>query len=175
MKGVQVPVVTMLVLMAGIFVSGREPQHFPQELPWTGKPALSNEPVIEGMTIRAWMTATIFPEFKFSGTLEEAISYLMNESKAVTPGGRMISGFVIRTGDANPDLTTVRIDIHSKGKNALEVIDAICGAAKTTWTLAPVSIIIGAPAKNATGGQDRNEAAPDPFAPNVKDGKGHPK
>jgi hypothetical protein len=167
--------IVLISWLVGLMLKAGEPRLFLHELPWSGKPALSNEPVIEGMTIRAWMTATIFPEFKFSGTLEEAISYLMSESKAVTPGGRTIGGFVIRTENANPDLTTVRIVIHLKGKNALEVIDAICGAAKTTWTLAPFSIIIGAPAKNVTGGQDRNEAAPDPFAPNVKDGKGHPK
>ncbi|MBN8418985.1 MAG: hypothetical protein J0L73_08730 [Verrucomicrobia bacterium] len=167
--------IVLISLLAGLMLEAGELRLFPHELPWSGKPALSNEPVIEGMTIRAWMTATIFPEFKFSGTLGEAISYLMSESRAVTPGGRMIGGFVIRSGNANPDLSTVRIDILLKRKNALEVIDAICGAAKTTWTLAPVTIIIGEPAKNATGGQDRNEAAPDPFAPNVKDGKGHPK
>lgn len=167
--------IVLISLLAGLMLEAGELRLFPHELPWSGKPALSNEPVIEGMTIRAWMTATIFPDFKFSGTLEEAISYLMSESKAVTPGGRMIGGFVIRTENANPDLATVRIDIHLKVKSALEVIDAICGAAKTTWTLAPIAIIIGAPAKNATGGQGRNKAAPDSFAPNVEDGKGRPK
>ena len=167
--------IVLISLLAGLMLEAGELRLFPHELPWSGKPALSNEPVIEGMTIRAWMTATIFPEFKFSGTLGEAISYLMSESRAVTPGGRMIGGFVIRSGNANPDLSTARIDIHLKGKNALEVIDAICGAAKATWTLAPFAIIIGAPAKNTTGGQGRNEAAPDPFAPNVEDGKGRPK
>jgi hypothetical protein len=39
MKGTLVSVVTMSLLLAGISASGREPQHFPQEVPWTGKPA----------------------------------------------------------------------------------------------------------------------------------------
>lgn len=172
MKGTLVSIVTMSLLFAGISASGQEPLHFPQELPWTGKPALSNEPVIEGMTIRAWMAATVFPEFKFSGTLEEAISYLMMESRAVTPGGRTIGGFVITEKEGNQALTTARIDLQLKGKNAFEVIDALCSAAKTKWMLTPTSIHIGANAEKVPSGQDLNEAAPDPFAPNIKDAKG---
>lgn len=162
-------------LLAAMMLEAGEPRLLPHEIPWSGKPALSNEPVIEGMTIRAWMAATIFPEFKFSGTLGEAIEYLMSESRAVTPGGRTIGGFVIRSEDANQDLTTAKIDIQLKGKNALEVIDAICGAAKTTWTLRPFSILIGPPAKKATGAQDHNEFVPDPFSADVKDAKGQSK
>lgn len=161
-------------LSAGMMLGAGELRLLPHELPWSGKQALSNEPVIEGMTIRGWMSATVFPEFKFSGTLGDAISHLMSESRAVTPGGRTIGGFVIRGEDANQDLSTARIDIQLKGKNALEIIDAICAAAKSTWTLGP-SIIIGAPAKKATGGPDRNEFVPDPFSPDVKEGKGQSK
>lgn len=162
-------------LLAAMMLQAGELHLLPHELPWSGKPALSNEPVIEGMTIRAWMAATIFPEFKSSGTLGGAIEYLMVESRAVTPGGRTIGGFVIRNEDENQDLSKAKIDIHLKGKNALEVIDAICAAAKTTWTLRPFSIIIGAPAKKTTNAQDHNKSVPDPFAPSVKDGKGQPK
>lgn len=156
-------------LLAQVMVEAGEPRLLPHELPWSGKPAVSNEPVIEGMTIRAWMADTIFPEFKSSGTLGEAIQYLMSESRAVTPGGRTIGGFVIRSENENQDLTKANIDIHLKGKNALEVIDAICGAAKTTWTLAPFSIIIGPAPEKKSEGQKLDEVAPDPFA---LDGKG---
>lgn len=171
MKGAPVSIVMMSLLLAGISASSREPEHFPQELPWTGKPALSSEPVIEGMTIREWMAATVFQEFKFTGTLEEAISYLMMESRAVTPGGRTLGGFVITEKEGDRTLTTARIDLQLKGKNALEVIDALCGAAKTKWMLTPTSIHIGADAEKVPGGQDFDEAAPDPFAPNISDAK----
>lgn len=161
-------------LSAGMISAAGELRLFPPELLWSGKPAISNDPVIEDMTIREWMAATVFPEFKFSGTLEEAIPYLMNESRNVTPGGRTIGGFVIRGEEANKTLTA-KIDLHLKGKNALEIIDALCGAANTTWMLGPTSIIIGEKAKKVTGGQDLNEAVPDPFAEIVKDGKGQSK
>lgn len=157
---------------AGMMLEAGELRLLPHELPWSGKQALSNEPVIEGMTIRAWMSATVFPEFKFSGTLGDATSHLMGESRKVTPGGRSVGGFVIRSEDENQGLAAATIDMHLKGKNALEIIDAICAAAKTTWTLGPFSIIIGASAQKTAGGQDRKEAAPDPFATNIKNGKG---
>ncbi len=167
--------IVLISLLAGMLAAADEPSLFPHELPCSGKSAPSNKPVIEGMTIREWMTATVFPEFKFSGTLEEAISYLMSESRKVTPGGRTIGGFIIREKEGNQTLMTAKIDLRLKGKNALEIIDAICGAAKTTWMLTSYSILIGADAEKVKGGQDFNKAAPDPFAPDIKDGKGQPK
>jgi hypothetical protein len=165
--------IMVISLLAGMLSAADELRLFPHELPWSGKQALSNEAVIEDMAIRQWMAATVFPEFKFSGTLEEAISYLMSESRKVTPGGRTIGGFVVREKEGSQTLTTAKIDLHLKGKNALEIIDALCGAAKKTWMLTPCSILIGADAEKVTGGQDRNESSPDPFAQN--DGKGQPK
>lgn len=159
-------IVATLFLFGQIPAAGEPPHLLPHEQPWTGKP-MSNEPVIEGLTIRAWMAATVFPEFKFSGVLEEAISYLMNESRKVTPGGRTIGGFVLR--DPDETLLDAKIDLHLKGKNALEIIDALCGAAKTTWMLSPHAIIIGADGGRPVNGVYPKEDVPDPFAPIIKD------
>lgn len=88
------------------------------------------------------MEATVFPEFEFSGTLDEAISHLMVQSKKVTPDGRMVGGFVVRG-----ELDKVRVNIKLRGRNALEIIDSMCALADATWTLAPHSIIIQRDAK----------------------------
>lgn len=126
-----------LALLTNGPVSGGQPQHFPQEVPWTGKPALSNQPIHAGLTWRGWIQATVFPEFVFSGTFEGAIEHLMVESRKFSPDGRTVGGFVVRGG-----VTTMRINVKLRGRNVLEIVDALCALSKANWTLSPYSIII---------------------------------
>lgn len=138
MKGTLVSIVTMSLLLAGIFASGQEPHHFPQELPWTDKPALSNERIHAGRTWRGWCEATVFPAFVFAGTLEEAISHLMSESRKFSPDRRSVGSFVLR----GTEKASGRINVRLRGRNALEIIDNLCALTGYNWTLSPYSILI---------------------------------
>lgn len=142
MKRTLVSMVTMSLLLAAISASGREPQHFSQELPWTGKPALSNKRTHAGRTWRGWCEATVFPEFVFTGTFEGAIEYLMVESKKYSPDKISVGGFVLRVGEKD---TGGRINVRLRGRNALEIIDNLCALTGCNWTLSPYSIVIYRP------------------------------
>lgn len=85
------------------------------------------------------MEKSVFPEFIFSGSLSDAITHLMTESKKATPDGRSIGGFVVRDGLASEE---IQVNIKLRGKNALEIIDALCSLSNATWTLSPYSIIL---------------------------------
>ena len=87
----------------------------------------------------------MFPEFEFSGSVEGMIEHLMSQSKKLTPDGRPVGGFVIRG-----DFDKVRVNIKLRGRNALEIVDALCALADATWTLAPHAIIIQRDAKPPT-------------------------
>lgn len=134
MKGVPVSIaMMMLLLLAGVAVSGREPQHFPQELAWSGKPTEARQ--------RAWLQETVFPEFVFQGTLEEAIDHLMTESRKYSPDGRTAGSFVLR----EVEKASGRINVRLRGRNALELIDNLCALTGYNWTLAPYAISIYRP------------------------------
>lgn len=134
MKGAIVSVVTMSLLLADISASGQEPQHFPQELPSNGDTGK--------VTQRAALQATVFPEFVFTGTFEEAIEHLMIESRKYSPDKLPVGGFVVRIGDKD---TGGRINVRLRGRNALELIDNLCALTGYNWTLSPYSILIYRP------------------------------
>jgi hypothetical protein len=92
-----------------------------------------------GFDFRGYIRKTVFPEFRFSGTFEDAIGYLMAQSKAHSPDGRMVGGFVLKNG-ANVEAL---VDVELKQANALEVIDDICGQANAVWAIAPYAILVG--------------------------------
>lgn len=133
MKGTLVSVVTMSLLLAEISASGQEPRHFPQELPWTGKPAEVSQ--------RNRLQATVFPEYVVTGTLEEAISHLMSESRKFSPDRRSVGSFVLR----GTEKASGRINVRLRGRNALELIDILCALTGYNWTLEPHSILIHRP------------------------------
>jgi len=130
------------MLLAGITASGWEPQQFPQELPWTGKPPMSNQWTHSGRTWRGWLQATVFPEFVFVGTLEEAVEHLMIESKKYSPDRRTVGSFVLREAEK---AAGGRINVRLRGRNALEIIDNLCALTGYNWTLKPSSILIYRP------------------------------
>lgn len=109
------------------------PKCFPHELPDQSPPG-PLQTRLAGLTLREWCVATVFPEFKVSGTLEDAVGLLMTESRKFSPNGMMVGGFTIRSGDIGPSLDQRKLELDLKGKNALEIIDAMCGATQTTWT-----------------------------------------
>lgn len=127
-----------LLFVTEMSVLAREPQMFPQEVPWTGKPALSNRPVIEGKSMRGWLEATVIPEFAYAGTMEGAIDHLMSESRKFSPGGYSVGGFVIR----DVEMDRVRVNMRLRGRNALELIDSLCALSQCNWTLMPHGILI---------------------------------
>lgn len=111
---------------------------FSHELPWTGTPPVDNKPVLNGLSFRDWMTATKFKSFKFSGTLGDAITQLMIQSKTVSPDGRMVGGFVLK----EPELTKRQVAVSITDMSSLQLINELCRQAKCTWSLSPFSIII---------------------------------
>lgn len=113
--------------------TGQQAALFPHELPGEQKPRLA-ESSLAGLTVREWYVETVFPEFKFSGTLNDAVGHMMTESRKVSPDGMTVGGFTIRNGDIGPPLAGRVLELDLKGKNALEIIDAMCGAAHATWT-----------------------------------------
>ena len=110
------------------------------QVPGKVTPGLS-KPVIDGMTLREWYAAKVFPQFKYSGTLDGAIDHLMAESRQVAPLGHAVGGFIVRSGEVEPALPARALMLDLKDRNALEIIDVICGATSTTWTFGP-SILI---------------------------------
>uniref|UniRef100_UPI003784FE8F hypothetical protein n=1 Tax=Prosthecobacter sp. TaxID=1965333 RepID=UPI003784FE8F len=113
-----------------------ERQLLPQEVPWTGKQPLSNKPVIEGKSMRAWHEATVFPEFVYVGTLDGALEYLTVKSRNFSPGGTM--GLVVR----GIEMDRMRVNVSLRGRNALQLVDALCALGRCNWTLGPYGIII---------------------------------
>ncbi|MDZ4402103.1 hypothetical protein [Prosthecobacter sp.] len=130
-----------LMLLGHLFALAGET--LPHESPWTGGSGTSSNH--QEIKWRKWMEATVFPEFEFTGSLEDAIEHLMVQSKKVTPDGRMVGGFVLRG-----EFDKIRVNIKLRGRNALEIIDSMCALANATWTLAPHSIIIQRDAKPPT-------------------------
>lgn len=108
------------------------------ELPWTGTPPVDNKPVLSGLSFRDWMTATMFKSFKFSGTLGDAITQLMIQSKSASPDGRSVGGFVFK----EPELTEQLVAVSITDMSSLQLINEFCRQAKCTWSLSPFSIII---------------------------------
>lgn len=132
MRSALASVVTMLLV--GISASGREPQHFPQEVLWTGRPA--------EVTQRARLQATMFPEFVFAGTLEEAISHLMSEFRKFSPDRMAVGSFVLQGTEKT---SGERLNVRLRGRNTLEIIDNLCALTRCNWTLSPYSILIYRP------------------------------
>lgn len=87
---------------------------------------------------REWMKKVIFPEFRFSGSLDGAITHLKSESRKFSPDGRAAGGFILRIDDAS----AIPVYVHLQGKNALELVDAICGDAGLVWEMTPYAIRI---------------------------------
>ena len=131
----------LLALLAAMPVLAAKP--LPRESPWTERAGPSSKH--PSVTWRKWLEATVFPEFEFSGSVEGMIEHLMSQSKKLTPDGRPVGGFVIRG-----DFDKVRVNIKLRGRNALEIVDALCALADATWTLAPHAIIIQRDAKPPT-------------------------
>ena len=123
----------LLMLLAHLSASAGEA--LPHESPWTGGAGAAPKP--EDTKWRKWLEATVFPEFEFTGLLEDAIEHLMVQSKKVTPDGRTVGGFVVRG-----EFDKVRVNIKLRGRNALEIIDSMCALADATWMLTPHSILI---------------------------------
>lgn len=118
-------------------------KRLPRESPWTeGSGPSSKHPSV---TWRKWLEAKVFPEFEFSGSAEGMIEHLMSHSRKVTPDGLTVGGFILRG-----DFDKVRVNIKLRGRNALEIVDALCALADATWTLAPHAIIIQRDAKPST-------------------------
>jgi hypothetical protein len=84
----------------------------------------------------------MFPEFVFAGTLEEAISHLMSESRKFSPDRRSVGSFVLR---GTEKAAGVKINVRLRGRNALELIDNLCALTGYNWTLEPHSILIYRP------------------------------
>ncbi|MGV3662714.1 MAG: hypothetical protein ACO1TE_21195 [Prosthecobacter sp.] len=124
------------------------PQRLSHELPSPDDPKRFRKPVIGGMTLREWTAETVFPEFKFSGTLGEAIEYLMVKSREFSPTGAAVGGFTIRSGDIAPGIHAKTVALNMKGKNALEIIDAICGVTNAAWRFDSSRILILDPAED---------------------------
>ena len=131
----------LLALLRTMPVLAAKP--LPRESPWAEESGPSSKH--PGVTWRKWLEATVFPEFEFSGSVEGMIEHLMSQSKKLTPDGRPVGGFVIRG-----DFDKVRVNIKLRGRNALEIVDALCALADATWTLAPHAIIIQRDAKPPT-------------------------
>ncbi|MBE2286524.1 MAG: hypothetical protein IAE77_23910 [Prosthecobacter sp.] len=117
----------LAILVMSSPIIGREVLR--HETPWTGAAA--------EVKWRDWMEKSVFPEFEFSGSLEDAIQHLMTASKKVTPDGRAVGSFVLRG-----EFDKIRVNIKLRGRNALVIIDSMCALADATWTLTPYSIII---------------------------------
>lgn len=115
---------------------------FFHELPPSEDPSVPPAPAHGGMTLREWYAATVFPEFKYSGTLGGAIEHLMLESRKLSPTRQMAGGFVVRSGDVEPSIEGRKVILDLKGRNALEIIDAICGETKSTWMFGKYQITI---------------------------------
>jgi hypothetical protein len=128
----------LLSLLAAMTVLAAKP--LPRESGWTEE--AGKHPSV---TWRKWLEATVFPEFEFSGSAEGMIEHLMSHSRKVTPDGRTVGGFILRG-----DFDKVRVNIKLRGRNALEIVDALCALADATWTLAPHAIIIQRDAKPST-------------------------
>lgn len=112
--------------------AGKQAALFPHELPGEQKPRLA-EPLVAELSMREWYVETMFPEFKFSGNLSDAIGHMMTESRKVSPDGMMVGGFTINNGDAEPGVGNRKLELDLKGKNAFEIIDTMCGATHATW------------------------------------------
>ena len=119
---------------------GAEPEkrEYSHEAALTGEPLVSDRPVIAGMSLREFHAATKFPRFKFSGTLSDAITRLMVDSKKYAPEARTVGGFALKNG-VNAE---AKVKIDATGCNALELINQLCAATDTTWTFGPYSIVI---------------------------------
>ncbi len=59
------------------------------------------------------------------------------ESKKATPDGRPVGGFILRDG-----LEQAPLVITLRGRNALEVIDALCARCGGQWMVAPYAVVI---------------------------------
>lgn len=132
MKAVTLLVMTTLVAFSTSEVLGGE-QHFPQEVPWSGKPS--------DLAQRLRLQATVFPEFAAIGSFEEVIDHLRNEFRKHSRDGRSMGSFV--TGDF--DKLPKRLNIRLRGRSTLEVIDNLCALSGYNWTVAPHAIVINRP------------------------------
>lgn len=85
----------------------------------------------------------MFPEFVHAGTLDGAVELLMAESRKFSPGRHAVGGFMLR----DIDTERVRVNVRLRGRNALELVDALCALGQCNWTLMPHGILIHREAK----------------------------
>lgn len=124
--------------------SSSPPGLLSHELEYKGETPLSDDPIFEGLSMREFAVATVFPRFAVTGTVSDAIQHLMEESAKFSPNKfNQIGGFIVEGQDR--DLSKRPVNINENNRNSLELINEICRQADCRWTFRPFNIRLSLP------------------------------